>query len=379
MSYQPVLGPYQFATQDTIDCGCGGDYCTPFMNGDTIAFQIADSCCSVEAGCSELTDACVTSQSLTSDLSFVQASYNISFDEAVFSPDDWILKGSFEFVAGTKYMICFCVREHVSGTFIKAKIGTEESIQEVNGNGNFCFAVDPGVGVDTVLDWGIIITGGDDSLSMVLECMTLCVYNEWTAELVDADGAAVTSLSRTELNNGNQAFEFGLSIPAEIPSGCYTIRLDSSCSEDIFYSQCLKFTTEIVCKTLLFKYRNTNDAFGFDYTTDDTYYNYLRVTDARLKHPTFPDDTEIFTNSNNTNSLTNSRVQKLWKVQLYNLPEFVHSAIAVMRRHNEFYIDGVPFVVADGSYTPEWRKSSELANSVFEAFDQDFDGVSTSC
>lgn len=380
MSIQPVLGPYRFATTDTVDCGCGGDYCTPFINGDTIAFQVADSCCEVVAGCSQLTEACITSETLTSDLTYTQANFNISFVEATFSPDEWILKGSFEFVAATKYMICFCVRGHQSGTFIKAKIGSVESTQEVTGNGNFCFAIDPGIGVDTVLDWGIIVTGGDDSLSMVLECMTLCTYKEWTAELITADGEGLEiPLTRVELNNGNQAFTLPLLIPSEIPTGCYKVKLGSNCSGDGLHSQCLKFTASITCKTLLFKYRNSNDAFGFDYTTDDTYYNYLRVTEARLKNPTFPDDTEIFTKSDNANQLTNARVQKLWKVQLVNLPEFIHSAIAVMRRHNEFYIDGVPFVVADGSYTPDWRDTSDLAHSLFEAYDQSFDGVSTSC
>lgn len=379
MSIQPVLGPYQFATQDTIDCGCGGDYCTPFMNGDTIAFQIADSCCEESAGCAELTEACITAQTLTSDLTYTQATSNISFTLAAFVANDWILKGSFEFTAGTKYTVCFCIRGYTGSPTIKAKIGSVESTQTITGNGNYCLVIDPGVGVDTVLDWGIIITGGDDSLTMVLSCLTLCVYKEWAAELMDSDSQGVATLTRTELDNGNQAFELSLVIPGELPSGCYQIKLTNDCEGTNYYSQCLKLVASITCKTLLFKYRNSNDSFGFDYTTDPSYYNYLRVTEARLKHPTFPDDTEVFTKSDNANVRTNARVQKLWKIALYNLPEYIHSAIAVMRRHDEFYIDGVPFVVATGSYTPEWRKSSELANSEFEAFDQDFAGVSTSC
>jgi hypothetical protein len=382
MSIQPVLGPYQFAPLDEEICGCGARYCTPFINGDFIAFQIADSCCAEEAGCAELNEACVTEQALTSDLTFTQANYNISFDAAEFVADDWVLKGSYEFAADTKYMICFCLREHTSATTIVAKIGTVESTLIATGNGNFCFVVDPGVGAPTTLDWGIIVTGGDDSLTAVLECMTLCTYKEFTAELVDMDGATVTSISRQELNNGNQAFELALTIPAEIPTGCYNIKLTNSCDAAEVYSQCLTFKESIPCTkgffNLQLKWRNPNDAYGYDYETDTTYYNMVRVF-GRLKHPEFPDDTEIFTESNNTNSFSNARVQKSWLVSLNDLPEYVHSAIALARRNKDFQIDGVPFVVADGSYTPEWRPTYELAPAEFRAFDQSFAGVMNSC
>lgn len=378
MTIQKVFGPYQFQTSDHIDCGCEAPYCTPFQNGDTIAFQLPDACCSVSAGCSELNAACVADQSLTSAFDFTQATANISFNtESV--AGEYVLKGEFEFAADTKYMICVCILGHTTSTTLKLKIGSVESSQTITGNGNFCFAIDPGVGAPTVLDWGIIVTGGDDTMILTLECMTLCTYREWSAILINEDNEEVQPLVRTEMNNGNQAFELALVIPGEIASGCYRIKLTNDCDASEHFSQCLALSAQVKCQTLLFKYRNENDAFGFDYTTDDTYFNYLRVIDARLKQPTFPDDAEIYTKSNNTNSLTNARVQKLWKVQLVNLPEYIHSAISVMRRHDEFYIDGSLYVVAEGNYVPEWRNTSDLAHSEFEVYDQDFDGVMNSC
>lgn len=325
---------------------------------------------------------CVTAQSLTSDLDYTQNDANIQFIGAEFVAGEWVLTGSFEFVADTKYMICFCLRSHTSGTTIKAKIGSVESTQTITGSGNFCLAIDPGVAVDTVLDWGIIVTGGDDSLFAVLECMTLCTYKEWTAELIDSEGAVVDEINRTEGLNGNQIFKRSMSIPAEVPEGCYNVRLTNTCNDTEYFSQCLKMYTSLNCGNdkfnLQLKWRNPNDAFGFDYTTDTAYYNWIRVF-GRLKHPEFPDDTEIFTKSDNTNDFSNARVQKSWLVSLNDLPEYVHNAIATARRNKDFQIDGVPFVVADGSYTPAWRKSTELAVVEFRAFDQSFDGVMNSC
>lgn len=386
MSYQPVLGPYEFATSDeNSDCLCGGTYCTPFINNDFIAFQISGdySCCESLAGCPELTEACMTSQGLTSDLAFTQANVNIEFDGATFAAGEWVLKGNETFAANTKYVICFCLRGHVTNTTIKAKIGSTESTITVNGNGNYCLTVDPAYGAPTAADWGIIVTGGDDSFTAVLECMSVCVYREFSAALQTTEGEGGPDLNRTEGATGNQIFELPLNIPGEIAAGCYQIKLIDNCGDSptIYYSQCLSFFPNTQCggqKVLQFKWRNRNDAFGFDYTTDETYYNMIRVQ-ARLKHPTFPDDTEIPVFSNNTNAIINARVQKLWKVVVNDLPEYVHSSIATMRRHSDFQIDGVSFVVADGSYTPSWRKSSELATAEFEAFDQSFDGVSSNC
>lgn len=387
MSIQPILGPYQFATADEeLNCGCGGDYCTPFINGDVIAFQVpaSSACCESVAGCAELTGACVAEQVLTSDLTFVQATYNISFTAQAFVADDWVLKGNTTFLANTKYVICFCIREHTTTTVIKAAIGTVESTIEVTGNGNFCLTVDPALAMNTVLDWGIIVTGGDDELTLTLECLSVCVYRQFTATLFNSEGEEIQDLTRTEGATGNQIFEFSLVIPGEIPAGCYEVRLTNTCDGNTYISQCLTMMASIPCagkpefKNLLFKWRNRNDAFGFDYTTDTTYYNYVRVY-GRLKHPTFPDDTEIPTLSNNTNVVVNARIQKLWKVSLNDLPEYVINTIATMRRHSDFQIDGVNFVVSDGSYSPNWRRPSELTTSEFEAFDQGFDGVSTNC
>ena len=305
MTIQKVFGPYQFQTADHEDCGCEAPYCTPFQNGDTIAFQVPDSCCSVSAGCSELNAACVASESLTSDFVFTQATANISFNTGAVA-GEFVLKGEFEFAADTKYMICVCIRSHTSTTTLKMKIGTAESSQTITGNGNYCFAIDPGIVAPETLEWGLIVTGGDDSLILTLECMTLCTYREWSAIIINEDNEEVQPLVRTEMNNGNQAFELSLVIPGEIPSGCYRIKLTNDCDALEYFSQCLALSAQVKCQTLLFKYRNENDAFGFDYTTDDTYFNYLRVIDARLKQPTFPDDAEIYTKSNNTNSLTNA-------------------------------------------------------------------------
>ena len=375
-----VRGPYRFNTDETECEPCSGQpYCTPFTNGDKIAFQIPADCCGDVAGCESLTEACIDEQGieLLEDATiedgcvvFPEITYGSGTFRQIFMPFTFTDK---------KYKVCFCI-EGVDGLGLELKPYykngmTTEYEATITESGNYCFTRDD---LDTFDEFGLVVIN-PSSIQPAYRvcCMTVCEVTQYTAELIDEDGDVVTPIP-SATNNSGQEFSLSLLIPSEIPVGCYRIKVTSDCDELEYFSQCLAFIAATACSdTLLIQYRNRNNAFGFDYS-NPTYINSIRVA-GKLKHPTFPDESSVQTLSDNKNAVINSRVQKLWQVSLNDLPDYVHAALAVARRHSVFTIDGVDFVCAEGDYAPNWRNSSQFAPVQFEAFDQSFDGVSTYC
>lgn len=375
-----VLGPYQFTTADAdTDCGCGADYCALIQNQDKIVFQIPASelCCGESlSGCAELTESCINEEEITVELDGEVGPSGVCWDTQDFVADDPLIFAEADFEASTTYTICFCISGNVTNMGFAAFIGSEESIT-VTGNGNFCLRVTTNVFAG-VFEWGIMVKGGDDTVLLCMSCLSVCEAATYEADLVDENDAVISALTAESLDNGNVSYALTV-LTAEINPGCYRVKLTNDCNADVLYSQCIKVAAVHAC-TVLFKWRDTKNVFGFDYLTDTDYYNYLRVK-GRLKHPTYPDESDIFRLSNNSNVLTNAVVQRIYQCVMSTpgVPDFVHDAMAVMRRHQVFLIDGVSYVVAEGEYQPVWRKSSDLATCVIEVLSQDFDGVNSYC
>lgn len=380
-----VLGPFKFTEDDAADaCGCGGDYCTPFQDNDVISFQIpsSENCCGPVTGCyPTITENCFDSLSFdintdySADVTYGNA--GICFNtETSFPTPDYIFQFANNIVSGTKYRVTVCVSGNDLDLEMELFVGSAVS-SPFTGNGTFS-AVIEAVDTGAAIDVGIQHTGADNGVILCFGCFTICEAKTWTAVLVDEDDATVLELAENNLNNGN------ISVTGEIDTastgtGCMRIKLTNDCDEEVLYSQCLMIREAYDC-TLLLKWRDDKNVFGFDYLTNLSYYNYLRVK-ARLKNPTFPTEKGIFRLSDNSNVLTNAVVQKKSTVQLTTpgVPDFVHQAIALALVHQTFLIDGTTYVVDEGGYEPAWRKSSDLSVSVFEVIAQDFDGVNSYC
>jgi len=384
MSELIVRGAYRFTSED-IDCvPCSGQpYCTPFIDGDKIAFQIPTECCGEVVGCESLTEECIDEQGIELIENATIEDGCVIIPNRLYSTAGQYRQIFMPYTFGSnddKYTFCFCLTGFEGADFdIYPYIsdGTNYLYPPVSGAGNYCIEITQASGYTEV---GLLIVVPADFTGYPeykICCLTICEAKEYTAELIDEEGEAVTTIPSTT-NELGQEFSLSLQIPGEIPLGCYRIKVTNNCDETEYFSQCLAFTSESTCgDTLLIQYRNRNNAFGFDYS-NSSYINSIRV-EGRLKEPTFPDTSSVQTLSDNTNAVINSRVQMLWKVSLNDLPYYIHAALAVARRHSEFTIDGVPFVCAEGDYAPNWRRSSQYAPVEFEAFDQSFDGVSTYC
>lgn len=379
-----VRGPYRFTTDETECEPCSGQpYCTPFTNGDKIAFQIPAECCGEVVGCESLTEECIEEQDIELIEDATIEDGCVIVPNRLYSTAGQYRQIFMPYTFGSnddKYTFCFCLTGFEGADFdIYPYIsdGTNYFYPPVSGAGDYCIEITNASGyteVGLLIDVPADFTGYPEYR---ICCMTICQTTTYTAELVDEDGDVVTAIPSAD-NDLGQEFSLSLLIPSEIPIGCYRIKITSDCDEVEYFSQCLAFIASTACgDTLLIQYRNRNNAFGFDYS-NPAYINSIRVA-GKLKHPTFPDESSVQTLSDNTNAVINSRVQKLWQVSLNDLPDYIHAALAVARRHSVFTIDGVDFVCAEGDYAPNWRNSSQFAPVQFEAFDQSFDGVSTYC
>lgn len=381
-------GPLQFTSGTSEDCGCSGQtYCTPYFNGDRITFQVEQSCCGITEGCEELTEECVDLSGIEiSELLEPQEDGCYFFTGTSFFASTRIAWMPYAFEDGKTYKICFCITEEFANFPTNLTIYTRNTTvytnrsEPIQGSGTFCVTF---VASGSQIEFGLYADVPPDGSVTVndftLCCITVCELDSYTADIIDEDNQVVAAFS-PQTGNGMQIFNLPINT-SETGIGCFRVRLTNTCSGAVYYSQCISlFEAPEDCDddTLLFKYRNRNDAFGFDYSSVPTWYNYVRVK-GRLKNPQWPDESIIATDSDNTNKVINARIQKLWQVVLNDLPDYIHEQIAIARRHSDLQINGVPFVAAEGSYAPEWRRSSQFASAQFEAYDQGFDGIATFC
>lgn len=150
-----------------------------------------------------------------------------------------------------------------------------------------------------------------------------------------------------------------------------------------FYSTCLQVLNQAPCDSMLIKYRNDNDAFGFDYHSvgyreADGFYNQLRII-AKLWKAKYPRSREVQKNSTGLRTTYYSDVDKKYSLTTEPLPEYIHDALNIAIDHRTLIIEDAEFVSNAESYDPEWNKSSTLAPVEIELFKQRDRALNTLC
>jgi hypothetical protein len=137
----------------------------------------------------------------------------------------------------------------------------------------------------------------------------------------------------------------------------------TDCTDCICTTVCVSLTTDHDttmgrgCNFLL-KATNDNNAFGFNFE-DVTLEPQVRVF-GKLRNLTFETEAEYYTNSTGEKILVYAEVEEKVELQIYEVPEYMHSVINMMMNMDSFMIDGVEYVRV-GEYAPNWRKSSAKA------------------
>lgn len=233
-----------------------------------------------------------------------------------------------------------------------------------------------------------IILGGTQYTQTITPPLTLANPYEFSFSNIEAgceneDLEIVFSYSFT-----GAAFFFGtMGLPGsdpEIAKSTVTMDPGQICPEK--YSRCIKVVESVSScgePTVLIKYRNDNNAFGFDYTSDgfthaDGFYNMMRIA-AKIWKPSYPKTKEIQKNSSGRRTLYFSDVDKKYIMNTGLLPEEIHDALSIALEHNTLLIDDVEYVCASEEYEPEWTKNSATAPVEVELFTQRTRMVNTKC
>lgn len=380
-----TLGPYEFLTEEERDeenCRCGISKCSPLQILDKISFQIPaiENCCEVLEDLNPITEDGFTEAGFEINEDYLAgASFGptgLCFDiEDAFPVADFIFQAEGIFEADQVYYIKVCVSGNTAPVPLKAFIGANESGTTFSGNGVYYFQVTaPSTGT---LDWGIMHDGADEGIIVCFSCILLCAAKTWTGSLINTLDAEVAEITLTQLNNGNM--EVFYTISAEIEEGCYRVKLENDCDQDPYISNCINVREAWPC-TIMLKWRDNKNVFGFDYSTDANYYNYYRILDGKFINQTFPIEKKLFTLSNNTNVQPNAQVSRHVVLSMVDIPSFVQYTLAPGTASAEFYADNIRYVVAEGDFAPDWRKGNNDAAPVkLTLIDQDFDGINNYC
>lgn len=156
---------------------------------------------------------------------------------------------------------------------------------------------------------------------------------------------------------------------------------DQLCPE--LYSTCLQVVESAPCDTVLVKYRNDQNALGFDYESDgyteaDNFYNQMRL-EAKVWKATRPITISIQKLSTGFRNKSYADIAKKVKLNTKPLPEGMHNALAIALEHRTLIIDGKEYVSDNEDYSPEWNKSSLLAPVEIDLFKQEPRLLNTLC
>lgn len=132
-----------------------------------------------------------------------------------------------------------------------------------------------------------------------------------------------------------------------------------------FSTDCFSIAESHDC-TVKLSGTNLDDAFGVNFSTN--YYTPFVRVQGQLRTPTYEDDIEDEEDSLGSSKLIYFNSDKIYMLHLYQLPEYLHDFIRLLRGYDTFLIDGNQYL-AKGGYKPEWviqsNKVLDLANVDF--------------
>jgi len=200
------------------------------------------------------------------------------------------------------------------------------------------------------------------------------------------NGALVQNFS----GNGSQSYTLNLSAYTGITTitlgftgsllGDHVYSVDNvsvvaSDKDRLNVSECINLRVMHTC-TLLFYAYNTDNAFGFDYTSG-ALRHYLRL-EARIDLIGFPEEKETYKFSDNSRALLFAESDSEYEVKTFDAPDYIHSCLRMMRLNDFFKIDDTEYVV-DGAYDLKSRKTSKLKQAVFTVKESDGIASNYSC
>lgn len=367
LQFNPVSG-YEFSQtiNPTSDCACNDkEYCRIVAGNDKIYLQLlpGSNINNLLGGCATMSDPCYTDFTIDLSGAWDEDFNRICWDgsEPAFGFVN-ILSMDFPFGSGTDYVVKVTVSNYEGGEWFAGINDFNVISNTYQEGGTFYFKL---TGNATATEsWGIGATLGT-SPDFCIEALELYEYCQVTAKLTDSEGNEITDFVVNDKDSGvvvisGDPGELGLENKECYKIKVYNCTLGGGPSTQPYYSNCIAYVDDADCGLLLLKWRADTNAFGFDYTISNDY-NSARVK-GKLKHPIFPGMTTNMLSSTGVTTKTYSRMQKVYKLTLNDLPDYILESIAAGLLHSEFLVDGTQYVLYEAQdITPEWRNSNELA------------------
>lgn len=111
-----------------------------------------------------------------------------------------------------------------------------------------------------------------------------------------------------------------------------------------------------------------DNAFNFDFE-GLSFLPSIRV-EGQLRTPSYDDDSELEEDSVGTNTMVYFNSDKKYTLHLYDLPEYIHDFVRILKGFDIFYVDSSQYFPVDSGYEPEWVNEK---NKIFDLSKVNFD------
>lgn len=276
----------------------------------------------------------------------------------VFADDDyWSITNS----GASGWAIGSGVATHTPG----GTAGDDVLSQSVNLSDDLCYALafyiesvsGSGSKVFSIYDQNDVLLGST-TVSNFPYTYQLLISNKavTTIKIVcNAGGLRVASIDNAVIQIASSLIEGESSCEVCVESDCISLRSDWDA-----YCEARKMCNILVTGT------NTNSAFGFP-----AGYSFKGRVFGKIRNARYPDvDNTEYRDLSGLVSLQYNENDEVKELQIYEVPERVHDWLRLALRSQSLTleINGISksFVKVGGDYTPNWRKTSELAPVIVE-------------
>ena len=269
---------------------------------------------------------------------------------------------------------------YVASVIVEPQSGTASGFAYING---VSVKVDPGPGYDALIPFdgniggSLIITADTDVIVRLtfVSVAATCNLQPQGVKIGTTEYGTITTLVNEFKAIGDyvyQALNYQITLTNNqynlLKGQCGTLTLSAGCCCAVeVESRCVRIT-EPTCDTLQFVYSQPLDGFGFAYPSG--FNHYIRLI-AVIRDPYFADeDFETYTDSAGRKNIIYSEPREA-QVLSYTAPDYVHSAMALALRHENFRLvtsSGSTFyALVDGEeYRPNWGIERKIAKVVVE-------------
>lgn len=202
-----------------------------------------------------------------------------------------------------------------------------------------------------------------------------------TVGIVSTNGAKSFTIDLTGLAD-QTSLEFNSFAATSLDIDNVSITMDTICFEEDACSECYELTDDWddfnIC-TQLMSWTNSDNAFGFEYEN-------LSFT-QRLRHPsflwkpTYTLDQIDHLDSAGTSTILRAQSFKVSDLDLDVAPEYIHDALRIGIRHDDFQIDTVQYFALPQDYDPDWdaARDTEVAPVIIPVRETTEDNVNENC